>query len=267
MSKDWDSSSSDTPSRAMHHHPRLTRRALIGRGVAAGIGAAISAGIDPASILAATPRTAPIFGDDSAPTDPITWRVLNDPSVASLIQGDALVMALADELLVRRSALPAIEKDLGNYASPVLDSHGKVISLIESFGRPPRSLTGENPGIPIPREALAALDQVVSGGDDTQLWRVTKPHYNSITVARMFNSGPTLPVALQHGTGTLSPPAVSPNHVFVACASYDSCPGGPPSPRPRRRSAESAVSSSRTAVLPCRWWRSTPGTFRACTRC
>lgn len=144
-------------------------------------------------------------------------------------QGGVLIIALRDELLVRSSAVDGLTEgsvgsvdDLRTYAKP-------VSSLSASFAAGSR--TGEN-GFPWPTQALAALATL----DDVQVWAVTNSNYNSINLARYFNmvmaSKPPLTSIPTQILGTVPVSAISPNHVFVPCSDYNSCPGGPPTPVP-----------------------------------
>jgi Subtilase family len=202
----------------------ITRRSFIGGGLAAGAGVAMVAGLDATSARAAGPiaRSAALqhtFPPGLRPRNPITNRVLHDAKVAWTIDGNALVMAVKDELLVRASAYnrsPRLRAALHARAT-------EVGSLLGSFPDP----NGE----PLDDAAIApptAAERHLV--EDTQLWRLNSPALNSIDEAKALNpiAHPT-PVHTRAG-GPLHVPAVSPNHVFVACYSYDSCPGGPPSP-------------------------------------
>jgi hypothetical protein len=236
VSDDRNSQDPGSMPAAASSRPRLTRRTFVGRAAAAGLGAAILAAGDPALLHAAHSSigTSSPFGENP-PSDPITWRVLNDDSVVWAVQGNALVMALKDQLLVRASALPVLNSvavGLADYARPVIDAKRlQPIGLIESFGNPPMPLSGENARIPVPYQALGAFNHFVAGGDDVLLYQ-TVNGYNSIQAANALNAsfasagGSLRPVP----GAAIPPPAVSPNHVFVPCASFDSCPGGPPSP-------------------------------------
>ncbi len=138
---------------------------------------------------------------NKGPEDPVTVAILDDPAVTRDVDGDTLVLALKNQLLVRRSArTAALDQELRQVAEP-------VASLNEQ------------------------ADVELSDEIQVEVWRL-KPAYNSIDEARRLSgfAQPRPPVATGKGPA-LEVPAVSPNHVCVV-SSYNSCPAGPPIPTP-----------------------------------
>ncbi len=188
----------------------ITRRSLIAQAFAVGAASSVVAGVESASAGAVAARKRdpgfkPIhrFPSGEAPTNPITLRVIHDPAVAWDVDGDALVTAIRNELLVRGSALANrdFRRALIDLAVPVGSLKAGAVNL-----------PTDTPNIPPP--TLAALLE------DTRLWRIKHP----------TKSSPFAEVVhLNAIHGPANPPAVSPNHVFDPCK-FDSCPGGPPDP-------------------------------------
>jgi hypothetical protein len=199
-----------TNSEVPGRYPQFTRRSLIAQALAAGAATSVLAGLESTTASGAAPIRPDLgfkpdhqFPPGEAPTNPITLRVINDPAVAWDVDGDALVTAIRDELLVRASALahPNLRRALTDIAAP-------AGSLKAGAGKLPRDAAN----IPPPAH-LAVLE-------DTQLWRIKRP-----TTSSPFAESRRLNFVF----GPATPPAVSPNHVFDPCK-YDSCPGGPPTP-------------------------------------
>jgi hypothetical protein len=149
-----------------------------------------------------------LFPLDESPQNPITQRILEHPRVTFHVDGDALVVAIKDELLVRASARnDRLDKALN-----------EVASLSGSLGG---SLN---------RESQDAESQIELP-DDVEVWRLTDPKADSIDEARRLRRlAPELRVDTHKGP-ELVVPSVSPNHVSVVCK-YNSCPAGPPNPIP-----------------------------------
>jgi hypothetical protein len=184
--------------------PTLTRRSLIAGALATG--AAIG-GYRASGASAAVPHfvASHRFPAGKAPTNPLTLRIIGDPAVGWHVDSNAIIAAVNDELLVRGSAVAA----LGSALTSIAFFAGSLQASVQlSFTQDAQSLQ------PPPQSELATLE-------DTQLWRIRKPTVNSpFAETRKLNAL----VAVS------DPPAVSPNHVFDACHSFDSCPGGPPTP-------------------------------------
>jgi hypothetical protein len=182
----------------------LTRRSLITR--AAGAGAALSAlGLPRAAAAALAPGFSVNhrFPSGEAPSNPMTLRIIKDPAVAWDVDGDALVPAIPNELLVRASAVNA----LGTALTGIATFAGSLSAAAADF-------TDDAQSIPPPTQSVELLE-------DTELWRIRAPTRNSPFAEA---------VALNAIYGKANPPAVSPNHVIEPCHSFDSCPGGPPTP-------------------------------------
>jgi subtilisin family serine protease len=145
----------------------------------------------------------PGFDPDSTPKTEIAKAVLDHPRV--IYQADqtckALVLALKDELLVRRSLGDEADYDrLAHQLSPMADRVGALSD-----------------------EAVGLLP----AGDDVEIWLLKDPHTSggdAISVARSVRTEHTVQVP---GHDPVVVPTVSPNHVCVVCG-YDMCPGGPP---------------------------------------
>jgi hypothetical protein len=190
---------------------QVTRRTLIAQAFAAGAATTVLASLESTSASgAALVRGDPGFKPDhqfppgEAPTNPITLRVINDPRVAWDVDGDALVTAVRDELLVRSSALAH-----PNFTRALTGIAVRAGSLKAGAVKLPRDAAN----IPPPAQ-LGLLE-------DTRLWRIKHPTENS-PFAEVTH--------LNAIFGPATPPAVSPNHVFDFCSHFDSCPGGPPTP-------------------------------------
>jgi hypothetical protein len=210
---------------------RLTRRSLIGGALAVGAGVTAFGDLGERSATAALRLSAALavpplnqtFPPGFQPRNPITYRVIRDPAIVWAVDGDALVMAIKDELLVRASMVAPLRARLHALgAVPVASMKGPI---------PPGGLSLPDSS-DIPRPTAAQLSVL----EDTQLWVLTNPAQNSIEIARTLNTTvnpATLPPVPTRAGGNLTPtpPAVSPNHVFTP-ASFDSCPGGPQLPNP-----------------------------------
>jgi hypothetical protein len=140
-----------------------------------------------------------LFPLDESPQNPIAQRVLEHPRVTFHVDGDALVVAIKDELLVRASA-----------------RNDKLDKALEAVARLSGSL-GRESEIDLP--------------DDVEVWRLTDPDADSIDEARRLRKLAPDERVETHKGPELVVPAVSPNHVCVV-AKYNLCPAGPPNPIP-----------------------------------
>jgi hypothetical protein len=152
-----------------------------------------------------SPNTA--FPPDGKPDNAITERVLAHPRVIFDVDDESLVLAIRDELLVRASARPQLEKEL------------QRISVLSGSLR-------RREDLPLP--------------DDVEVWRLTDPKRNSIDEARRLRRL----VGGEPAPGRKRPhpvvPAVSPNHVLVV-SKFNVCPAGPPNPVPPPHDADCFV--------------------------
>jgi subtilisin family serine protease len=154
---------------------------------------------------------------DEAPVNAITERHFGHPAVAYTVDRtggeEALVVAIRNELIVRRSAAaaPAFSRHLKRIAT-------RVGSLAHATGH----LRRDDDGVQPPTTLLA---------DDVELWVIKNPTANSPfdEVVALSARAPRLSPLATRSKEVVEAPAVAPNHVFVACK-LDSCPGGPPSP-------------------------------------
>jgi Subtilase family len=138
---------------------------------------------------------------NTGPEDPVTVAVLKDPSVTYEVDGDTLVMAIKDQLLVHTSA-----------HNPALDGE------LERIARRVASLSDDS-GIQLPAK------------EDVEIWRLDR-QYDSIDEARrLLPFAQPVPAVKTRNGPPLEIPGVSPNHVCVV-SSYNSCPAGPPKPAP-----------------------------------
>jgi hypothetical protein len=152
-----------------------------------------------------SPNTA--FPPDGKPDNAITERVLAHPRVIFDVDGESLVLAIRDELLVRASARPQLEKEL------------QRISVLSG------SLRGR-------RDAQLP--------DDVEVWRLTSPETNSIDEARRLRRLVRKEAAASRkGPDPILPP-ISPNHVLVV-SKFNICPAGPPHPVPPPHDADCFV--------------------------
>ena len=149
-----------------------------------------------------------VFPLNQDPENAITQRILEHPRVTFDVDGDALVIALKDELLVRTSArTPTLDKELE-----------RVARLSGSLGRE------------------FDLDLL----DDVEVWRLNDPEANSIDEARRLRKYVRDEYLKTQKGPELLLPAVSPNHVCVV-SKYDTCPAGPPHPIPPPPDSEDFV--------------------------
>ncbi|HEY5196496.1 MAG TPA: S8/S53 family peptidase [Solirubrobacteraceae bacterium] len=149
-----------------------------------------------------------IFPPNKCPENPITERVLEHPRVVYDVDGDALVIAIKDELLVHKGARersPALDRELAAIACERSASH---------------RLTG------------SALHEEV------EVWRLNDHGANSIDEARRLRVLTTHELLETRRGHPLDVPAVSPNHVLVVCPKYDTCPASPPNPAPGPRDGD-----------------------------
>ena len=156
------------------------------------------------------------FPPHECPQNPITQRILEHPRVTFDIDGEALVAAIKDELLVR-SAIQGIARD----------ELEKVASLTGTLGGGQRSDTlGDGAGtLPEP----------------VQIWKLRDPDGDSIDEARRLRAAAPPQRVKTHRGVELALPAISPNHVCVVSPRYDSCPAGPPNPIPAPHGSERFV--------------------------
>jgi hypothetical protein len=209
-------------SKALDQSGALTRRSFIGQALAAGAGATLLAGAEAASAQGA--MCSPPAGLSRAlhrrPSD-LTLQLLTDPRLVSTIDGPSRIIAVRDEILVRKKAVALLGSELTSRATYYGSLNGGA----------------SVPAGDLPVPPVGVLSGLIAADEDTELWKLKPtsppPHFsNSITLARYLNSRPqvtalnSMGVATRSG-GTIHPPAVSPNHAFVTCASFSSCPGGP----------------------------------------
>jgi hypothetical protein len=136
------------------------------------------------------------------PENAVTERLLEHPRVTYDVDGDALVIALKDELLVRTDA---------RVGSPALDEGLAGIACLRG-----------------PSRGQAA----VASPAGVEVWRLTDPEADSIDHARRLRAlAPEVCVTTLDGR-PLDVPAVSPNHILVVSPKYDTCPASPPNPLP-----------------------------------
>jgi hypothetical protein len=139
----------------------------------------------------------PSFDPATSPMGAVGRTILQHPRVG--FQADktcgALVLVLADELLVLASARPA------NQLPPIATLTG--------------TLGGAAPGLLPP------------GSDDVEIWRL-KPGHDSIAEARKLRT--IVKTRFTPGGPLVSVPSVTPNHVAVVAPNYDICPHGIPHP-------------------------------------
>ncbi len=142
-----------------------------------------------------------VFPPNEEPQNVITKLVLEHPRVTYHVSADTLVIAIRDELLVRRNALraaPALLKELSAIARP-------CGSLAEH--------TRAGPG----------------PSDDVEIWHLRSTEADAIDETRRLRVlAPDEYVKTRKGA-PLVVPAVSPNHVCVV-SKYDICPASPAIP-------------------------------------
>jgi len=156
-----------------------------------------------------------------SPQNTITQLILDHPRVTFHVDRDVLVIAIKDELLVRKAS---------RIDSPRLnEALLKVASNAGSLGRRPASGRGEDDAdeesdtFEPPPEPSAA--------DEVEIWRLINPDDNSIDQARRLRIlAQEECCRTRSGPSSVVPP-VSPNHVCVV-SEFDCCPATPPIPVP-----------------------------------
>jgi hypothetical protein len=156
-----------------------------------------------------SPNTA--FPVHESPQNAITQRILEHPRVTFDVGKDVLVLAMKDELLVRKS----IRAD--THGSRLNEELSKIARNSGSLGEGTRH-SKDRPDTALP--------------DDIEIWHLTDPNDNSIDQARrLLKLTETKDVAALGGHSAVAP-AVSPNHICVVSRPFDCCPAGPPLPTP-----------------------------------
>jgi hypothetical protein len=160
------------------------------------------------------------------PHNDITERIINHPRVTHHVQGDVLVLAVKDELLVHKSvrnSVPHFQYEL----SKVADPHGSLDSA------PPAG-----------KPSLA---------DDVEKWRLKDEHHHSVDHARRLRQfAPDRIVKLGKGAEARVA-AVTPNHVCTVMP-YDICPATPAHavPPPPDRVQQRFIETIPRGAVPCR---------------
>lgn len=155
------------------------------------------------------------------PENEITQAILANPRVTYEVTGDRFVIAIKDELLVRRSVLTG---------SPALaDAIKRIARRAGSVGGRPDN------DRPTADAAVAPDQQTGEHPSDVELWFIEDPALDSIDVARKLRALARSQCCAPYNTAELTEPAVSPNHVAVLCGKNDSCPASPPEPSPPPR--------------------------------
>jgi hypothetical protein len=169
------------------------------------------------SVLGKGPAVSPntSFPVHESPQNAITQLVLAHPRVTFDVGRDTLVIAIKDELLVRKSI---------RLETPRLnEALSKIARNSGYLGQPAQSSPREDESGEQPSEASPA--------DDVEIWHLTNPDDNSIDQARRLRAlAQDQCVKTHHGPSSMVP-AVSPNHVCVV-SSWEICPATPPIPTP-----------------------------------
>lgn len=172
------------------------------------------------------------FPPGQHPVNAITERVLGDDStIAYTVDGDALVMAVKGQVLVRASAVGQLGSALTDIAEPVGSLSGR--------GRGERGGVGDDGAGEGAGGGGGAEGQRPAGGfsapgqapalvDDTEIWRLSDPGRDVFETVDGLNRLVDPMIVATHGGTVVHVPAASPNHVCTV-SSYDSCPAGPPS--------------------------------------
>jgi hypothetical protein len=130
------------------------------------------------------------------------------------VEADSLVIAMKDELLVRRSSRLGSEV-LNKQLSGMARYCGSLADWARHRG--PGNPPEHSPGAPI--------------AEDVEVWRLKDETANSIDVARALRVDAAHAVTTATGH-KLELPSVSPNHVCVVAPHYDFCPASPANPAP-----------------------------------
>ena len=159
-----------------------------------------------------------VFPPGGSPENEITRQVLDHPRIVYELTQTSFVIAIRDELLVRRSVLEQ---------SPELA--GALEKLARSSGR-----LGGRAEVERLKGGSAGLTQPPTAADpgDVELWHITDPAADSIDVARRLRRLAKCQCCAPYNSFEWSEPPVSPNHVAVLCPKNDVCPASPPEPAP-----------------------------------
>jgi hypothetical protein len=145
------------------------------------------------------------FPPDSGPRNAIAQRVLDDPTLTFEVDGDAIVIAVKAELLVRgsvRNTTAELDQELSKIAS----LRGTLAS-----GRARESDEGGAAG-------------------EIEIWRLDDDKADSIDEARRLRRvAVDAPLRTKNGK-SLHVPAVTPNHVAILSPHAGGCPASPPRP-------------------------------------
>jgi hypothetical protein len=159
-----------------------------------------------------------VFPSNSGPLNPIAARVLEDPKLTYDVSADSIVIAVKDELLVRRSVRHATSK-LDQALSGIASNFGTLASIGAT-----NAASHGAPGV---------VDAALS---DIEVWRIHEPKaalgMNSIDLARRLRVLADDQKVPTHKGPPLVLPAVSPNHVGILSPAAGGCPAGPPHPAP-----------------------------------
>ncbi len=159
-----------------------------------------------------------VFPPGSSPENEITRQILDHPRIVYEVTRTSFVIAIRDELLVRRSVLEA-SPTLARALEKVARSSGKLGGQAESE----RGRGGSNAQTQPP---------TASDPGDVELWHITDPTADSIDVARRLRRLAKCQCCAPYNGFEWSEPPVSPNHVAVLCSKNDVCPASPPEPAP-----------------------------------
>ena len=161
-----------------------------------------------------------VFPSDSGPLSPIAARVLRDPNLTYDVSADSIVIAVKNELLVRKSVRHATSR-LDEALSGIATNCGPLTSI-----GPSNTASG------------ATRDGDHGPLGDVEVWRVNESKVDlgmgSIDLARRLR---VLAEDQKFETGkgpALVLPAVSPHHVGILSPAAGGCPAGPPHPAPPR---------------------------------
>jgi subtilisin family serine protease len=163
-----------------------------------------------------------VFPLEDGPLNPIAQRVLENPDLTFDVDGDAIVVAVKAELLVRKSARDNAS-ELDAALAKIATRHGTLATIAKA---------------PRPRDAERSDARAGAGGyqpDETgpaggiEVWRLNDDGADSIDVARSLRR---LAADEILDGSKLCVPAVTPNHVAILAPHAGGCPASSPRPAP-----------------------------------
>jgi subtilisin family serine protease len=160
------------------------------------------------------------FPSESGPRNPIAQRVLDDPDLTFEVDGDAVVIAVKAELLVRKSAVDT-SSALRDELAKIATRRGTLAS-IQTGSRAPE--TGRAAAEP---EAKGYQPDENGPFGQIEIWRLNDEADSIDESRRLRRLAPDEPLETNKGKSLLLP-AITPNHVAILSPRAGGCPAAPP---------------------------------------